>query len=128
MLRETSLRIQAGLIFILVIFLYVWQVSFGYWEKWPKTTNYFDLQANAFYHKQVALLEKPDPILLALSDPYDMELRSKSGAQSIFDLSLYQGKYYLYWGPMPALLILPIKLFYTKEIGDYLITFWLLTG
>ncbi|MCJ7432957.1 MAG: hypothetical protein MUO77_05665 [Anaerolineales bacterium] len=123
-----NLKIQAGLVVVLILMMYVWQVSFGRWTDWPKTSNYFDRLATAFQHRQVSIPTKPDPSLLALKDPYDLELRTKAGVPFLWDLSLYKGNYYLYWGPVPALLMEPIKFFYTDEIGDQGVTFWFLSG
>ncbi len=56
------------------------------------------------------------PALLALSNPYDPDARKGiPGLQveqpgTIWDMSLYDGRVYLYWGPAPALLLSAIKL------------------
>jgi len=126
--KEKRIKIQMGPVVILILTMYVWQVSFGRWTDWPKTSNYFDRLSTAFAHGQVAILTKPDPSLLTLKDPYDLELRTKAGVPFLWDLSLYKGNYYLYWGPVPALLMEPIKFFYTAEIGDQGVTFWFLSG
>lgn len=126
--KEKQIKIQMGLVVVLILTMYVWQVSFGRWTDWPKTSNYFDRLATAFQHGQVAILTKPDPNLLALKDPYDLELRTKAGVPFLWDLSLYKGNYYLYWGPVPALLMEPIKFFYAAEFGDQDVTFWFLSG
>ena len=39
------------------------------------------------------------------------------------DLSYYNGKYYLYWGPVPALLLAPIQLLSQVPIGDFFLAF-----
>lgn len=86
-----------------VVLVYVWIVTAGHWTWWPTYTAYYAKLAEAFRHGQTALLEQPDPRLLALSDPYD------AGANEpyrLHDVSLYRGRYYLYWGPVPAILLL----------------------
>ncbi|MBK9207526.1 MAG: hypothetical protein IPL71_04155 [Anaerolineales bacterium] len=110
----------------LVILAYVWWVSLGLWTVWPKTTNYYDLMASAFRHGQLELEVKPDPALLALEDPY--EPTNREGIPVLWDATLYEGKYYLYWGPVPALLLSIIKFFYVNEIGDNILTFFFIAG
>ena len=57
---------------------------------------------------QLALKHAPDPRLMALSDPYDPALNRDF---RLPDASYYRGKYYIYFGPLPALgLLLPYRL------------------
>jgi hypothetical protein len=66
-------------------------------------------QAEAFRDRQAALEIPIDPRLLKLADPYDPV---QNAPYRINDASLYQGHWYLYFGPVPALLFyLPITLF-----------------
>ena len=95
---------------------YVWFVSVGTWIRWPGTSAYHDLQAQAFLHGQIHLLVDPPDELLALPDPYDPAARS--GLAYLWDASLYQGRYYLYWGPVPALLLGPIRALADVRVGD----------
>jgi len=110
----------------LILIAYVWWVSLGLWSTWPKTTNYYDLMASAFHHGQLELEVKPDPALLTLENPY--EPLNREGIPVLWDATLYEGKYYLYWGPVPALLLTIIKFFYTGEIGDNVLTFFFIAG
>src|SRR6516225_5681154 len=41
---------------------------------------------------------------------------------STYDLSLYQGKWYLYWGPAPVLLLWPFYLIWGVKASDVLYT------
>ncbi|NPV76165.1 MAG: hypothetical protein HPY59_07290 [Anaerolineae bacterium] len=88
---------------------YWWVVTSGQWTVWPTATSYYDKLADAFLHGQVSLLEKPSFELLSLKDPYDLQERLESGASYPSDVSLYQGKFFVYWGPAPALIFLAIK-------------------
>lgn len=59
---------------------------------------------------------KPSPELLALSNPYDPNLNKNCG---MHDLSLYKGKYYLYFGIVPALIFYsPYKLIFGSDLPD----------
>lgn len=112
-----------------VVAVYVWFVSAGYWAKWPTSTNYYDLQATSFQHGQLSLQIKSDPALLALPDPYNVQARKAQPEISyIFDGSLYNGKFYLYWGPVPALILTAVKFIYPGEIGDQYLVFAFVSG
>src|ERR1035438_1482214 len=72
-----------------------------------QTSEYYALLTDAFLAGQTSLLVQPAAELLALPDPYDS---SANGRFRLHDASLYHGKYYLYFGPTPALvLFLPYK-------------------
>jgi len=104
-----------------VLLFYAWTAS-GIPDTFPSKMSvngedYFNLQADAFREGQVSLLVKPSPQLLALPDPYD---GAKSAvAFRLHDLSLYDGKYYLYWGPTPVLtLFLPARLLLENNLSE----------
>lgn len=61
---------------------------------------YFNFLADAFLHGQLHLRLIP-------ANP--------------LDLSLFQGKYYLYWGPLPALLMLPLVAVFGTGASDILV-------
>jgi hypothetical protein len=110
-----------------IILYYVWCVTIGLWTEWPHEMNYYDLQATAFSHGQLALEVQPDPALLALG-MNACEPENRRGISTLWDATFYEGKYYLYWGPVPALLLTVVKLFYTGEVGDNVVTFAFLSG
>ena len=71
-------------------------------------TDYYNLLADGFEHGHLYLPVKPDPRLLALPDPYDP---AQNAPYRLHDASLYKDHYYLYFGPVPALLaFLPWRL------------------
>jgi len=105
-----------------IVMIYIFFVSVGTWTRWPTTTDYYAQLARAFDHGQVSLLTKPDPSILALQNPYQYdELRKK--AIYPWDISLFNGKYYIYWGPAPAVLMAIIGLFHPFKSGDQYIVF-----
>ncbi|HET8548396.1 MAG TPA: hypothetical protein VFL57_10350 [Bryobacteraceae bacterium] len=63
--------------------------------------DYYNLLADAFLAGQLHLRVPPDPRLLALSNPRDPQANAP---WRLHDASLYGGKYYLYFGPTPAVL------------------------
>ena len=58
--------------------------------------------SEAFLSGQISMKELPKPELLALNDPYDPTTNAKFRHH---DWALFQGKYYLSWSPVPALLL-----------------------
>ncbi|HET6845462.1 MAG TPA: hypothetical protein VFH29_01425 [Anaerolineales bacterium] len=110
----------------IVLTVYVWFVSLGTWTDWPGYSNYHDQLASAFARGHLYLDVEPDPALLALKDPYDPVARKNIPILS--DASLYQGKYYLYFGPVPALLVLLVKKLVPVTAGDQHLTFVFTSG
>lgn len=91
--------ISAAAIFLILTVYALWYVSAGMFPEFPYAKNaYVDL-GQSFLQGQLSLLEEPDPRLLALDDPYDPVQRDMPYR---WDASYYNGKYYLYWGPVPA--------------------------
>jgi hypothetical protein len=85
-----------------------------------RTDNY-NLLADGFLSGHLHLNVTPDARLLALSDPYDPTTNGFAKAQ---DLSLYDGKFYLYWGPTPVLLLyMPFRLLTLGDIPPTLAVF-----
>lgn len=80
---------------------YVWLATGGTYRFNSSTVPYHELLADAFLAGQLHLLIQPSPELLALENPYD-ELQS--APYSFSGASYYQGRYYLYFGPVPGLI------------------------
>lgn len=64
--------------------------------------QYYEL-AQALASGQTSLLAKPSPELLALDNPYDTAARISSGAVYLWDHAYFNGKYYVYFGVLPAI-------------------------
>lgn len=106
----------------MVVLIYIFFISVGTWTKWPTTTDFYAQLARAFDHGQVSLLTKPDPSILALQNPYQYdELRKQ--ATYLWDVSLFNGRYYLYWGPAPAVIMAVVGLFHPIKAGDQYVVF-----
>jgi hypothetical protein len=123
---ERAPRLAAGVVLCLAIPVAIWLVSVGRWTHWPDTGHYYDDLAQALRAGQLSLLEKPDPALLALSDPYDFEQRRHVSAP--WDVVLFDGKFYLYWGPVPALLLAAWKALAPMVVGDNVLVFVFVLG
>jgi hypothetical protein len=100
--------------------LYAFYASAGT-SPWPLYGLYHDLQADGFLKGQLNLPIEPAPELLRAKNPYDR----LNGDYWWVDASLYKGKYYMYWGPLPALCQALGKwaLHIKGTIGDQYLTF-----
>ncbi|HLO15930.1 MAG TPA: hypothetical protein VK206_13940 [Anaerolineales bacterium] len=102
---------------LIVIGIYIWFMSVSH----NSTSNYYALLATSFQQGDLSLPLRPDAALLALPNPYDPAARQ--GVKAPLDLSLYKGKFYLYWGPAPALLLAVIEPLFPGKVSDaYLLT------
>ncbi len=124
--RSRYQTLMVAICCLVVLFIYVWLISIGSWTQWPTYTDYYDQLANAFRHGQLALEAKPSPALLALANPYDPDTRANIPFP--LDVSLYRGKFYLYFGPVPALILLLPKLVVFSPIGDQYLVFLFIYG
>ena len=65
--------------------------------------HHYEYMVDGFLSGHLYLSLPPPKELLALPDPYDP---TQNIRYRLWDVSLYQGKYYLYYGPTPALLLM----------------------
>jgi hypothetical protein len=105
----------------LVLIAYFWFAGSGSWTTWPERTNYYVLQARGFQKGELKIPVEPSEKLLALADPYDPSQRF--GVAEPLDVSLYKGNFYLYWGPVPALLLVPIRTEVLRRLSDLHLVF-----
>jgi len=98
-------RIEALLLALLVLltgWIYLGNAhrTAGAWS-YSTPGGYYNLLADALLSGQTHLKLEPDPRLLRLENPYD----GPQGTDRPHDMSFYQGKFYLYYGIGPALLL-----------------------
>lgn len=106
---------------LLVLLIYIWFVSAGTWTSWVSPTRYYASLARGFELGNLFMATVPDEGLATLSNPYDPAQRTE--VEVPVDVSYYNGRYYLYWGPAPALLLVPIQMLLNTRIGDLQLTF-----
>ena len=83
--------------------------------------SYYNQLGDSFLAGKLHLLTAPPPGLTHLANPYDPGANSSYRANGLHDMSLYHGKLYLYWGPVPVLLLyLPFRLLSLGEMPDSL--------
>lgn len=80
--------------------------------------HYYPLLADGFLVGQLSLPVEPKPELLQLANPYDPD---QNQPYRLHDLSLYNGRYYLFSGPAPAVLaFVPWKAITGQSLPQYL--------
>ncbi len=111
---------------LFVVFVYVWLVSSGTWTQWVSPTRYYADLARGFQQGHLYLATKVNAELLTLADPY--EPLPSGGTRGPIDYSYYNGKYYLPWGPVPALIVLAWHGLFHIWLGDLQLTFGFVCG
>ncbi len=128
-LRQSENRkagVSVALITAAGILAYLISASPGNPFHLPGQSNYYDMLADGFLHGQTSLLVQPDPALLAVANPYTLEERGS--VPYIWDITLYNGKFFLYWGPTPALVAAAWKLLRPGVVDDQYLGVFFLSG
>ncbi len=117
--HETVIWVAATL--ALIEWVYFWFVTAGTLQQWPVYGIYYDWLSDAFRAGQLHVQKLPNPELLTKENPYD----PRHARLWIGDLSLHNGKYYLYWGPVPAAIQGAVKEIFSinRSIGDQYLVF-----
>jgi hypothetical protein len=123
---STRLNIFSFMASLAVFVTYIW-FFLPFFPPSP-TTNYYGQLAVGFKRGQLHLPEQPPPSLLALSDPYDYESRREIEADFTWDVSLYKGRFYIYWGPVPSLILTTFSTEQLSRIGDQHVFFPFVCG
>lgn len=120
--RERKVQIIVVLVGVLIACTYVWILNPSE-RQTDLTYNFFGELAKGFKQGNLYIPQAPSEALLALSNPYDTIQRKQSGIEDFpWDVSLYKGRFYLYWGPTPALLLLPFSNEMLSKIEDFQLT------
>jgi hypothetical protein len=122
LVRRIRERLWLVVLIPVVCYVYFFFASAGL-EHWPGYGDYHDLMADAFRAGRLHISHRPAPELLNAKNPYD----PANMRYWLLDASYYQGKFYIYWGPVPALLLSIAKtvLGIRYGVGDqYIATFF----
>ena len=90
-----------------VVAFYVWTAAStgSPFQRAGAQTGYYNLLTDGFLAGHLYLKLAPAPQLVALPDPFDL---AANAPYRVNDLSLYRGRFYMYFGPVPVLtLFLP---------------------
>jgi hypothetical protein len=105
---------------------YMFVVSAGRWDVWPLWTAFDDAQAEGFRQGHLYLPEVPSAALRHLADP----LNPANMPLWRWDHSYYHGRFYLYWGLVPALLLAAVKVVFQihRVVPDSVVVFAFFVG
>ena len=122
MICSRCLRLVSWILAITAtVYLFLLSATWGRfsWEGGCDTSNFWRL-SDAFLKGQLHLPIEPSSKLLALPNPYAHGERVEM--EYLWDASLYKGKYYLYFGPIPALIAyIPYKALFGSYPCDDLV-------
>jgi hypothetical protein len=98
-------QIVFAVVAVVVGLLYCWLPQAGgqAYDWGYDLPGYYNLLAQAFNRGQLHLLVEPAPELLALADPWDYRVGAEY--KPMADLVLFNGRYYVYHGAAPAVLL-----------------------
>jgi hypothetical protein len=111
---------------LLAVLTSTWYLTAGTFTQWTPYSTYYDRQADAFLAGQLSLLEQPPAEFTQLEDVYNW--REREGINYLWDASYYQGRYYLYWGAVPALVAAGIKWIHPGTIEDQVLVLIFIGG
>ena len=107
-------------IIALAIFVFIFGWEFIIVHRYGDfNVTYYDELADAFLHGQTYLLRDPPAEMMALKDPWDpnenvpyryVSFPAGTRYPGVHDLALFNGRLYLQWGPLPALLLIPLRM------------------
>lgn len=128
-LKNKGQKVVIALFFILEIFIMTYTVNADAVIKdlhaYSNQLQYYDL-TEALAKKQVYLDREPSDDIKNMENPYDYKARKKlideKGADFAWDMAYYKGKYYVYFGVVPAVTTyLPVYLITHRHIPNYLV-------
>ncbi len=113
--------VPLALLLIAIEVSYVFLITAGTFTTWSTWNTNYDLIAEGFRAGHLYIPVAPPPELLAKPNPFDWS----NSSLWFLDATLYGGHYYLYWGPLPALVLLALKvtLRINTTIGDQYVVF-----
>lgn len=95
---------------------------------WPHHKQYQEL-AEAMTQGHFYLNEEPSEGLLNAENPYDTIYLQANGIHYLADYAYYEGKYYVYFGVVPELLLyLPVYLISGHHLDNYMAVFLFYCG
>jgi len=104
-----------------VVAVYTWFALSSFKQT---NNNYYSQLAVSFKRNELYLQAQPSSSLLSLNDPYDYAQRKQNNVENFpWDVSLYKSRFYLYWGPVPSILLMVFSDKQLSHLGDNYLTF-----
>lgn len=117
--NSTQIALTTIIVSTSLLGIYLWLIQLPLRDTQGNYGYYAEI-ARAFKAGHLYLNEEPSAELLALDNPCDYFERREKGIENFpWDVSLYQGKLYAYWGPVPAFLLFPFNDEQLTHIGDH---------
>ena len=108
------------IVYIIFVCCFPMDLSPSYNGQIPTQRQQYEKQAEAFAAGQLNLDYPVDEKLLAMDNPYDRWGRDEAGAEFQYDTAFYNGKYYMYFGVTPVILVyLPYLLITGHSLMGY---------
>jgi hypothetical protein len=86
----------------------------------PEQRNQYEVLAQSFLNGHIWLDVDVDPQLLTMDNPYDPAARKAAGVTVQWDHAFYNGRYYMYFGVVPVLVVfLPYLLITGTSLTTY---------
>jgi hypothetical protein len=127
--RREWIGLAAIFLGIVWFYAYVGVKSFADYQFISKSGDYYHKLVDGFLDGQAGFKERPPAALVELKDPYDPVQRAAAGNVGLHDATYYKGRYYLYFGAAPALVLLvPFKLLTGVQFPQGLATVVLCAG
>ena len=125
--RNRVLSLVFG-VFIINAIAFLWITKLNGFYQYEPQINHEQYQklAEAFTQGSLSILDEPTPELVDMENPYDMAQRSADVGEGnyYFDYAHFNGKYYVYFGVVPAVLIyLPYYLFNGEHIHNHTVCY-----
>lgn len=115
MIRISSTVLSRSFLIFYILIVYAIYPS-DHLTTTPEPCNLYQYLTEGFVSGHLYLSVPPEPELLQLADPYEPV---QNFPFKLHDASLYQGKYYLYFGLLPELsFYLPINLIFGRYASD----------
>lgn len=119
--RRSAPRRYAPVVGILVVLslYYAFVVTAGTFGALRSQSDFYDKLAQGFQAGHLYIPDKPKARLLKRADPWHYK-SDREWRDWLWDASLYQKRYYIYWGPIPAVMLLLVKVLtpYVQTIHD----------
>ncbi len=96
-------RVLTALALAAIGWFYHWTVDTRGGFQSTGEADYYNLLVQGYRQGHLYLSKTPPPELLAVKDPYDP---AQNGAYRLPDASYYRGHYYIYFGVVPALVLM----------------------
>ncbi len=108
--------------------VYLWLITAGRMTECSETVALYSALGDGFLQGHTYLPHEPPPELCALPDPYNPEHFERLVTDISYDISFFGGKYYMYYGPVPALATIPFKWAGFGVVYDWQLVFAFLSG